>query len=251
MKQIVFSKDIKISFALALIGLFSGISAVLWQLSDSSLSKMIPITISKEALIVISAFQVMIMAFILSIIGIKLSKKVGLKLYSEFNIKNTLHMIIVSGIICFIMIATDKFVFDRYLGEYAGAKFHFNFMELVASVLYGGFVEEVMMRLFLVSLLVFILKKVFTRRDSALDIPDWIYNTAIFIAAMAFAVGHLPATITVLGLSTPIIIRCFLLNGLGGLIFGYFYWKKGFAMAIASHITVHLFRIFIFMPLFF
>jgi hypothetical protein len=68
---------------------------------------------------------------------------------------------------------------------------------------------------------------------------------------MAFAAGHLPYTKVIFGLSIPIIIRSFLLNGLGGLVFGYYYWKKGFTMAIASHITVHLFRIFIFMPLFF
>ena len=97
----------------------------------------------------------------------------------------------------------------------------------------------------------FVSRKVFARRSLASEIPNWIYITGIFIAAMVFAAGHLPATKVIFGLSTPIVIRCFLLNGVGGLVFGYFYWEKGFTMAIASHITVHLFRIFIFMPLFF
>ena len=251
MKKFLLSKDIKISFALALFGLLGGLATVMWQLSDPSLSQSVPNNISKEVLIVASAIQVVFITFILSIIGIKLSKKVGFRLHSKFVKKDALLMIIVSGLTSFFMIAMEKHVFDRYLGEYANTQYHFNFMELVASVFYGGVVEEVMLRLFTLSLLVFILHKMFARRSSASEIPNWIYITGIFIAAMVFAAGHLPATKVIFGLSTPIVIRCFLLNGVGGLIFGYFYWKKGFTMAIASHMTVHLSRIFIFMPLFF
>ncbi len=160
-------------------------------------------------------------------------------------------MITASGMTGFIIVAMDKFVFGRYLGEYASTEFHLNFLELAASVLYGGIVEEVMLRLFTVSLLVFILYKVFAGSKPAAEIPVWIYFAAIFIAATIFAAGHLPATKIAYGLSTPIILRSFLLNGMGGLVFGYFYWKDGLTMAMVSHATVHLFRLFIFMPLFF
>lgn len=251
MKKFLTSRDFKVSIGLALVGLLAGVSVAMWQLSDPALSKAIPGNVSKEVIIAVAAIQIMITTFILSIIGIKLSKRVGLKLHSEFKSKDTLLMIIVSGLTSFILIASDKFVFARYLGEYANTKFHLNFMELVASVFYGGVIEEVMLRLFAVSLLVFILYKIFARKSSTSDIPGWIYIAAIFIAAMLFAAGHLPATKTIFGLTTPIVIRCFLLNGLGGMIFGYYYWKKGLTMAIASHMAVHLFRLFIFMPLFY
>jgi len=60
------------------------------------------------------------------------------------------------------------------------------------------------------------------RRSKDSAISNWIYITAIFLSAILFAAGHLPATAQLLGLSTPILIRAFVLNGIAGLGFGYF-----------------------------
>jgi len=83
------------------------------------------------------------------------------------------------------------------------------------------------------------------------ELPDWIYITAVVIAATLFAAGHLPITAQTIGLSTPILIRCFILNGLGGIGFGYLYWKKGLAYSMYSHAATHIFMQVIFMPLLF
>jgi len=54
-----------------------------------------------------------------------------------------------------------------------------------------------------------------------------------------------------IGLSTPIIIRSFILNGIGGIGFGYLYWKKGLSYAILAHMLTHVFMQLVFMPIFF
>ena len=108
-----------------------------------------------------------------------------------------------------------------------------------------------MLRLFLMSLLVLLIKKLFVKSNQNLSLPAWVYITSIVLAALLFAAGHLPATAQLLGLSTPIVIRAFVLNGIAGLGFGYLYWKKGLSYAILAHMLVHIFNQLIFMPLFY
>ena len=83
------------------------------------------------------------------------------------------------------------------------------------------------------------------------EIPSWIYVIAIIISSLLFAAGHLPSTSILIGLSLPIVLRAFILNGIVGVLFGYLYWKKGLAYAINAHIFTHVFNQLIFAPLLF
>ena len=59
---------------------------------------------------------------------------------------------------------------------------------------------------------------------------------------MLFAAGHLPATVALFGELTPLLVlRCFLLNGVAGLCFGYLYRKYGLAYAMCCHMGFHVF----------
>ena len=78
------------------------------------------------------------------------------------------------------------------------------------------------------------------------------YWIAIIITSLIFAAGHLPFTEMIFGELTGILIlRSFLLNGIGGLVFGYLYWKKGFEYAVISHAFAHISMQLIFIPMFF
>lgn len=86
--------------------------------------------------------------------------------------------------------------------------------------------EEVIFRLFGLSLLAWIGS--FISRDSE-DRPRlivfWIANIMI---AVSFGLAHLPATAAVgLPLNPLIISRAILLNGIGGVAFGWLYWTLG------------------------
>lgn len=67
--------------------------------------------------------------------------------------------------------------------------------------------------------------------------PGMTFNgiAANIIAAFFFAAGHLPATITIFGKLTPLLLfRCFLLNGGFGLVFGWFYRRYGLIYAMTA-----------------
>ena len=109
---------------------------------------------------------------------------------------------------------------------------------VLASVTYGAVIEEVMLRLFWMSLVAFILFKLFGREQERP--ATWMLVVSNVICALLFAAGHLPATFLLLGNSPLIIFRCFLLNGLFGLLFGWLYRKFGLRYAMLAHGGCHV-----------
>lgn len=109
---------------------------------------------------------------------------------------------------------------------------------LIATVTYGGVIEEVMLRLFMMSLVAFVLHKLFQRK---LEKPTTgILICANVVAALLFAAGHLPATAAMMGLTPMLVFRCFLLNGGFGLLFGWLYRKYGLRYAMIAHGGCHV-----------
>lgn len=106
------------------------------------------------------------------------------------------------------------------------------------SSFYGGINEEVLMRLFVMSLLVYITFKIRkTREGHPTKVGVWI---SIILAAVLFGVGHLPTAMAI-GSTTPLFVtRIIILNSIGGIIFGWLYWKKGLESAMVSHFSADL-----------
>lgn len=101
--------------------------------------------------------------------------------------------------------------------------------------------EEVLLRLFLMSLAAFLIWKLFFRKCSKNEIPQGVFVAANVLCALLFAAGHLPATITMFGTLTPLVLlRCFLLNGGLGLVFGWLYRKYGIQYAMIGHAGAHI-----------
>lgn len=109
---------------------------------------------------------------------------------------------------------------------------------LLAAVTYGAVIEEVMLRLFAMSLIAFLLHKLFEKNSAAPTTAVLI--AANVIAALLFAAGHLPATVTIIGDSPIILARCFLLNGGFGLLFGRLYRKYGLRYSMIAHGGCHI-----------
>ena len=107
---------------------------------------------------------------------------------------------------------------------------------ILASVIYGGVIEEVMLRLFAMSLVAFLLQKLF-RKETA---TTGVLIMANVIAALLFAAAHLPTTAALMGITPMILIRCFLLNGGFGLLFGWLYRKFGLRYAMLAHAGCHI-----------
>jgi membrane protease YdiL (CAAX protease family) len=108
---------------------------------------------------------------------------------------------------------------------------------LLASF-FGGIDEEIELRLFALSLLVWLGGFIFRKPDGRPTATAfWMAN---IIAALLFGLGHLPAYSLLAPLTLVIVARAVVLNGLLGLAFGYLYWTRGLESAMLSHFCADL-----------
>lgn len=196
---------------------------------------------SKEMLVLVCIIQVLIYTFLCSFFGYILSEKVSLWKPLRFEKSMIMSTLLVSFILG-ILFSLDYWTFGNLLPKIKEATASgMTLNGIVASILYGGIIEEIMLRMFLMSLIVFIMWKLFFRNTDREHIPTVVFIVANIIAALLFAAGHLPATINIFGELTPLILfRCFLLNAGFGLVFGRLYRKYGIWYAMLSHATVHI-----------
>jgi len=195
----------------------------------------------KGVLIAVSTLQAVIYALFCGFFGYILAVKTGLWKPARLEKKP----LVITGAISLIggvLFSMDYWVFG---GLIEAVKLSYAIpvtpSTVIASVLYGGMIEEIMMRLFFMSLIVLLLWKIFARKRSRDEIPAWVFSVANIIAAFAFAAGHLPATTVLFGELTPmILLRCFLLNGGFGLVFGWLYRKYGIIYAMIAHALFHV-----------
>ncbi|WDS36282.1 CPBP family intramembrane glutamic endopeptidase [Pseudoxanthomonas sp.] len=115
------------------------------------------------------------------------------------------------------------------------ASAHVSALNGLLASLYGGIAEELQLRLFLMTLLVWAVARV--RRVPPTTGTYWI---AAMIAALLFGAGHLPAAAHLWGLDASVVTRTLLLNGIAGLAFGWLYWKRGLEMAMLGHFCADL-----------
>ncbi len=107
---------------------------------------------------------------------------------------------------------------------------------LLASF-YGGIAEETLMRLFLMSFFIWIGTTI-TRQIRPNQRVIW---PSIVLAAIIFGLGHLPITASLTHITPVIVTRAIILNGMGGIVFGWLYWKKGLEAAMIAHFTTDIF----------
>jgi hypothetical protein len=107
------------------------------------------------------------------------------------------------------------------------------------GVLYGGIVEEVVMRWGVMSLVIWLLWRGAFRRYT-MPPPAAIW-CGIAVAAGLFAAGHLPALMASgLDLSGALIVRTISFDMIAGLIFGWLFARRHLESAIIAHAGFHL-----------
>ncbi|MCH9633558.1 MAG: hypothetical protein S4CHLAM7_02860 [Chlamydiae bacterium] len=102
---------------------------------------------------------------------------------------------------------------------------------LLASF-YGGINEEVLLRLFLFTLVYFLFRKIFKFELHNRVIFLWSVNVLV---AVVFGLGHLPAAFKLAAPSSFEIFRILLLNGIPGVVFGWLYWSRGLWTSMVAH----------------
>jgi len=189
---------------------------------------------------VVTAVQSAGYGLVLGAVGIFLGRKTGLwKDETALTKKNLIFTALISVLGGLVLILSDVLFFGHYsqaiMDSYAVKP---TVPYMLAAVIYGGVIEEVMLRLFLMSLIAWLLHKLFWRKQ--VNTPIAALVAANVIAALLFAAGHLPTTAMLMGITPMILFRCFLLNGGLGLLFGWLYRKYGLRYAMLAHAGCHV-----------
>lgn len=239
MKQLI-KDNFKYLIFLFVFGAVGGYFTAIYTVQSASqemLDEVIAQVGSLDVVIIITTLQSLGYALILGVIGKILAKKIGLWRKIEFSKIAIIEILIVTivGGIAFIM--ADHLIFNNFSEVIKNSYALKPTVEyIVASITYGGVVEEVMLRLFFMSLIAFIIQKVCKKEE----MNEKILIIANIVAALLFAAGHLPATVMMIGITPMIIVRCFVMNGGFGLLFGYLYRKHGIHCSMIAHAGVHI-----------
>ena len=227
----------------AIVGLIGGYTVGIYQLESYPAEirqELYDQGLTDTLLGLVTAVQSAGYGLVLGAVGIWLSKKVGLwKDECHIAKKPLLAAIVISAVGGAALILPDLLFFGKYeqalLDMYA-VKPTVSF--LLATVTYGAVIEEVMLRLFMMSLVAFILHMLFERKRETTGTV--LLAAANVVSALLFAAGHLPANDMLFGLTPMIVLRCMLLNGGFGLAFGWLYRKHGLRYAMIAHGGCHM-----------
>jgi membrane protease YdiL (CAAX protease family) len=203
-----------------------------------------PQTIPLPLLIVVGVAQNLILFAVLIGVGLLLARKVGLGapllerwLYhkvSPVRLRDSLEygalVGIAVGIILLVIIipAASHLPGLPFVSASRAAVW-----KRVLVCFYGGIDEEVLTRLFLLTLFAWLGSKVFQKQKAGLTpLTFWIANIAV---AILFGLGHLPNAALVMHITPTVVVLALALNGIAAVSFGYLYWKRGLESAIIAH----------------
>lgn len=185
-----------------------------------------------------------IMVLIAVIIGTLLYKKANLSLpiiSSFFDKKNTVNFQeiikygVIVGLLAGVLIGITTLIFTPYLPQKFTELAESLKLSLPARFLYGGITEEILMRFGLMTFIVWLLKQITQKLNST------IYWIAIIIASIVFALGHFPVVYNIISNPpTSLLVYILIGNSIGGIIFGWLYYKKGLESAFIAHIFTHI-----------
>lgn len=112
-------------------------------------------------------------------------------------------------------------------------------LPIPTRLLYGGLTEEVLIRWGLMTLLVWIVWRLFQKR---LDKPTSVcFVVAILVSSILFGLGHIPIASVVLPQITLVVVLFVIIaNSAFGVVAGYLYWKYGLESAMIAHVLCHV-----------
>jgi len=208
---------------------------------------LIPELAAMGVVLYINAFiQGVVIFSIVSFLGLLLLRKVGFSLpilegdNRWGNFMAVLLPSVLLGVLSGVLIILADMVFQAMSVTItlSSEAVHVPVWAAFLASFYGGIAEEVLMRLFVMTLFIWLLSKIKKTKDGLP--PDWCMWVAIILAAILFGLGHLPLTSELTELTAMIVVRAIVLNGIGGVIFGWLYWKKGLVSAMIAHFSADI-----------
>jgi membrane protease YdiL (CAAX protease family) len=100
---------------------------------------------------------------------------------------------------------------------------------------YGGIYEELFTRLFLLSVIAWLINR--SWRKPAPQLSNTAFWLANVLTAVLFGLGHLPSTSLFMPITASVVVAALLLNGIAGIAFGYLFRTRGLEAAMVAHFT--------------
>ena len=197
-------------------------------------------------IVLASIAQTAVLLAVAIFFGLKLSTSLNLPVLTLFTpealkkekFPNFFKLTVLAGIITAVLITLGDKIFGLYLPQLAVVNGQVAIWKTLLASLYGGIVEELLMRLFIMSLFAFVLAKIFKSLEPVKNnIIMWL---AIIISSVLFGLGHLPITSALTAITPLVVLRAIVLNGIGGIVFGWLYWKKGLEYGMVAHFTADI-----------
>ena len=240
-------KKWKLFFVLLLLSIFSIILVFPYAISIQS-EALSTILIPIPILLLLSIIQSTILFSIVIFIGLNLSKKLKISkillsdiIYKKESIKNLnffLKYSIISGLLTWLLIYLLDLIFIK-LGLQIVNNIDFSFWKSFFASFYWWIGEEILLRLFFMTFVVWILSKITKIKEKVSD-NNKIMWSSIIISAITFGLFHLPIVANIIDLTPLVIIRTITLNWIWGVIFGRIYWKKSLESAMISHFSADI-----------
>jgi hypothetical protein len=238
-------KEYQILVFAGMVGVLGGLPAV-WSVMEktASLSK-VPVQLLAAGQLIQSTFWM----FLTVGIGLILASKTGLgapilkgylageQVGTKFR-SHILPSVLLAFFATMIVTVLDRLFFLPGMPGFSSAISQISGWKGILASFYGGITEEILTRLFFVTLLAWIVSR-FNHTDHGKPSAAamWI---AILTSAVVFGLGHLPITLASTPFSMIVLARAVLLNGIYGTLFGYLYWKRGLEASVLSHFTSDL-----------
>ena len=233
----------KLFFILLLASAFSSLLVLPYSLA------LAPSPVAITLLLVLLSFaQNLVLFAIVTFFGLLLSKPVGLGLpvlesclegkNQAGALKAILPSSVILGAVSGILIILLDIPFQAFSAEIQQADVNIAWWKGFLASFYGGIAEEVLCRLFLVTLFVWIGFKIKKTEDGVpAKAGVWI---SIILAAVLFGLGHLPATAALMPITFIVVVRAIVLNSIAGIVCGWLFWKKGLESAMIAHFSADI-----------
>lgn len=223
------------------------ISPFAWDLLGPVLSKMERPSVPLPVLILVGVVQNLALFALVVWLGLKLSRSLGLgaplleswvtgKPELNASLARSLKAGLLTGVVLGIALVISLLALAPRLPNLPfviAAKLPV--WKRLLACFYGGVYEEILTRLFLLTLIAWIANR--SWQKTAPKLSNSVFWFANISAAIVFGLGHLPSASLLMPITPLVVFAALTLNGVAGIAFGYLYRKHGLEAAMIAHYT--------------
>ncbi|MCU4740125.1 CPBP family intramembrane glutamic endopeptidase [Natronoglomus mannanivorans] len=247
-------------FGLGFLGILALVVTSAPELADLAESPDVPV--SATVLAIATVVQSSILLAVAVLVGLYTAPKVGFRSHVLERVttgepigpelRTEVKPAVGLGLVAGLVIVLAEFVLapsPPTVGETADATAVTVLSSVPLRFLYGGITEELLLRWGFMSLVAFGLwwavgrvRGADANLNSARSTPSsTLLWTAVFVSAIAFGIGHLPAAATLYGELTADVVAWIVLgNAIGGIAFGWLFWRYSLEAAMIAHASSHV-----------